>query len=81
MATAGYDASVCSIQEFRMYGKNGGPKNKTVENGTCSIDRVIITKRTREVNRHGRSVASRKMRNELDAGEEVQRMTKVDRED
>lgn len=61
-------------------GKYGGfQKNKTVENGACSIDRVIITKRTREVIRQGRSVASRKMRNGRDAGGEVQRMTKVDR--
>lgn len=38
-------------------------------------------KRTRKANGHGRSVASRKMRNKLDAGWEDQRMTKAERED
>jgi len=64
-----------------VWAKWGNLKSRTVENGACSIDRVTITKGSRETNGHGRTVASKEMRNKLDAEGEVQRMTKEDRED
>jgi hypothetical protein len=90
MATVrGYYASVCSIQESHAGSETNGLKkggeSKKGQSRTGLLNRLSDNNKrgTREANGHDRRVASRRQkgRNGLDAGGEIQRMTKADRED